>query len=360
MGGDKKRSKGLPDYLELQRTHVQCGPDVNKHTTTFTSANVFEPLGIDNSWNLEAFKSELQIEVNRLDDEVMEFDLIGVDPAIANSLRRILLAEVPTVAIEHVFMINNTSIMQDEVLSHRLGLVPLRIDPKLLDFKSAEEAPSEKNTIVFKLDIRCTRQGNRLINDKVTSNMLQWLPAGSQLPEETSCRFTQGQAHLVPSQQEQRGKKFMAPVHEDILLAKLRPGQCIQLEAHAVKGIGKTHAKWSPVATAWYKLLPEVVLLTDDVPESVAQKLLDAAPGLFVRKPDGKLAVTNARHHEKHLEKVRVLLDQEAIAQVVQYRKRKDHFIFTIESTGILPPDVLFEQALSILHDKAEQLANKL
>eukprot|EP00967_Tisochrysis_lutea_P140582 scaffold257057_cov15-Tisochrysis_lutea.AAC.1 len=52
------------------------------------------------------------LPVNRLDDEVMEFDLIGVDPAIANSLRRILLAEVPTVAIEHVFMINNTSIMQ--------------------------------------------------------------------------------------------------------------------------------------------------------------------------------------------------------------------------------------------------------
>jgi len=41
--------------------------------------------------------------------------------------------------------------------------------------------------------------------------------------------------------------------------------QCIQLEAHAVKGIGKTHAKWSPVATAWYKLLPEVVLLTVSV-----------------------------------------------------------------------------------------------
>lgn len=38
--------------------------------------------------------------------------------------------------------------------------------------------------------------------------------------------------------------------------------QCIQLEAHAIKGIGKEHAKWSPVATAWYKLLPEVVLLT--------------------------------------------------------------------------------------------------
>lgn len=34
--------------------------------------------------------------------------------------------------------------------------------------------------------------------------------------------------------------------------------QEIELEAHAVKGVGKTHAKWSPVATAWYRMLPEV------------------------------------------------------------------------------------------------------
>jgi len=39
------------------------------------------------------------------------------------------------------------------------------------------------------------------------------------------------------------------------------PLQCIQLEAHAVKGTGREHTKWSPVATAWYRLQPEVVLL---------------------------------------------------------------------------------------------------
>ncbi len=50
-------------------------------------------------------------------------------------------------------------------------------------------------------------------------------------------------------------------VHSDILLAKLRPGQTIQLEAHATKGCGKEHAKWSPVATAWYRLQPVVALL---------------------------------------------------------------------------------------------------
>jgi hypothetical protein len=172
----------------------------------------------------------------------MEFDLIGCDPAIANALRRILIAEVPTVAIEHVFVINNTAIIQvctactvltaatecmlglsrgqwvmkqqgsarhaprhhlpwtaagtaqqpllpcscscthrpdtggclhvccartqDEVFAHRLGMVPLRVDPALLEAKVAEEAPGEKNTLVFKLDVTCKRQGDTIINEK--------------------------------------------------------------------------------------------------------------------------------------------------------------------------------------------------
>ena len=69
-------------------------------------------------------------------------------------------------------------------------------------------------------------------------------------------------------------------VHNDILVAKLRPGQCIDLEAHAVKGIGADHAKWSPVATAWYRLQPEVVL-TKKVKGKNAHELVDLCPGLF-------------------------------------------------------------------------------
>lgn len=49
-------------------------------------------------------------------------------------------------------------------------------------------------------------------------------------------------------------------MHPDILLAKLAPGQAIEFEAHAVKGIGQDHAKFSPVATAAYRLLPLVTL----------------------------------------------------------------------------------------------------
>jgi len=59
----------------------------------------------------------------------MEFDLVGVDASIANALRRILIAEVPTMAIENVYVFQNTSVIQDEVLAHRLGLIPIKADP---------------------------------------------------------------------------------------------------------------------------------------------------------------------------------------------------------------------------------------
>jgi hypothetical protein len=81
-------------------------------TSTSTSANMYAPMGVDNSWSFREFVDNMQIKVNRLTKESMEFELIGVDPAIANALRRILIAEVPTIAIEHVFIINNTSVIQ--------------------------------------------------------------------------------------------------------------------------------------------------------------------------------------------------------------------------------------------------------
>jgi RNA polymerase Rpb3/RpoA insert domain len=79
---------------------------------------------------------------------------------------------------------------------------------------------------------------------------LQWLPAGSEYPEDTSTYFAASQeaAFAAP----------VAAVHPDILLCKLAPGQAIELEAHAIRGQGWDHAKWSPVATAWHRMYPEV------------------------------------------------------------------------------------------------------
>ena len=66
----------------------------------------------------------MQVVVNWIKNNDMEFDLINIDPAIANAIRRILIAEVPTMAIEHVFYVNNTSIISVGVRSMCLPADP--------------------------------------------------------------------------------------------------------------------------------------------------------------------------------------------------------------------------------------------
>lgn len=52
--------------------------------------------------------------------------------------------QVPTVAVENVYIWNNTSLVQDEVLSQRLGLVPLKIDPRKIEFKDRRSRPTSR------------------------------------------------------------------------------------------------------------------------------------------------------------------------------------------------------------------------
>lgn len=86
---------------------------------------------------LTYFRANFAINIISDSDEEIVFDMVGVDAPIANALRRILLSEVPSVALETVWISKNTSIIQDEIFAHRLGLIPLRIDPrKLADARS--------------------------------------------------------------------------------------------------------------------------------------------------------------------------------------------------------------------------------
>ena len=81
------------------------------------------------------------MEVTTLSNRSVEFDMVGVDASIANAFRRVMIAEVPSICIEHVYVWDNTSVMQDEVLAHRLGLIPLNVDPGLFDMRESGASP---------------------------------------------------------------------------------------------------------------------------------------------------------------------------------------------------------------------------
>ena len=70
----------------------------------------------------------MEIAFSRLDERVAKFTLSGVSTSFANMFRRAMMSEVPTLAIENVRIYDNTSVLFDEMLAHRLGLIPLRTD----------------------------------------------------------------------------------------------------------------------------------------------------------------------------------------------------------------------------------------
>nr|XP_023881469.1 DNA-directed RNA polymerases I and III subunit RPAC1 isoform X4 [Quercus suber] len=380
--------RNLPPHVELQRTRVFANIDAPNHTDSIQYSGAFESVGLDNSFRLDQFRNNFRVEVIRFSDDGMdmEFDMIGIDPALANAFRRILIAEVPTMAIEKVFIANNTSLIQDEVLAHRLGLIPISVDPRLFEY-AENNAPNERNTIVFKLHVQCAKdveeekgQSKKKEKEKekkvppritVKAKDLKWLPKGSEFYLEsedsnsnstsklkTYTSFTCSQDSLPEFSNNKIG--FKEPL-DDINIARLGPGQEIELEAQAVKGVGKTHAKWSPVATAWYRMLPEVVLL-EEIEDEDAETLKKKCPvGVFdiedIANGRKRLTVAQPRACTLCRECIR---GGEEWEKRVSLRRVKDHFIFTIESTGALPPEVLFTEAVKILESKCERVISEL
>ncbi|GAB9472309.1 DNA-directed RNA polymerase i and iii subunit rpac1 [Globisporangium polare] len=287
---------------------------------------------------VEQLKKQVKVKIQSLSEEEIVFDLIGIDASVANALRRILLAEVPTMAIEHVYIWNNSSIIQDEVLAHRLGLVPLNVDPREFQaFPDNEEAEAtDENTIVFKLDVTCKydpahpQDLSKALHTSVYSRDLEWVPQGNQ--------------------EERFGA--IRPVHEDILIAKLRPGQSIALEAHCRKGVGKDHAKFSPVATASYRLMPHVEF-KQKVTGADAKKLVEekCAMGIFDIEDLGGVPTAVVKD-SRSCTMCRECIREPGWEEKIQLGRISDHFIFSVESVGMIKPEELLPEALNVLVDK--------
>jgi DNA-directed RNA polymerase I and III subunit RPAC1 len=327
--------------LDDPRRHVQVLPE-RVGAVAATEFPHHYP-GEDHSWNLANFKKNLIVSVQRLTPSAIEFDLVGVDAPIANALRRIMIAEVPTIAIEDVYVWNNTSIMQDEVLAHRIGLVPLKIDPHTLDFKPGNySAPMENDTHVFDIRVKCDRRRDaapgetdpkKLYYDSnVYTGMMKWVPSGGQ-----SNRYRDDPPR---------------PVHEDILLVKLRPGQMVDLHCFARKGRGADHAKFSPVATASYRLLPHI-MLRGPIPREHQEKFKGCFPDGVVEIEDDEAGEPQVVIKNPRKDTVsREMLRHPEFEGLVELARIRDHFLFNVESAGQYAPEDLVPEAINIMLSK--------
>lgn len=289
---------------------------------------------------------EMKVDIQSVSEDEIVFDLVGVDASIANALRRIILAEVPTVAIEKVWITTNTGIMQDEVLAHRVGLVPINVDPRLLNYVQNGAGETDEDTLVFHLNVH--NKGRDEISEpgdtstyvgpsgQVLSKHLTWIP--------------------IESQKETFADQGVSVVHSDIILTKLGPGQALEFEAHCCKGVGKDHAKFQPVATVSYRLKPDISLKEGAILGDMAIELKRLCPaGVFDVEELGNEVKTRVSHPEKCTMCGECTRSQKWDDKVA-LKRMQDTFVFTVESLGAIAPQVIVQEALKILRTKCKDL----
>ena len=259
---------------------------------------------------------QMELEIRKLEGNEMRFVLSDVDPAFANALRRAMLREVPVMAVDEVDFVANDSIMYDEIITHRLAMIPLRTPEG------------------YTLREECGCREGRCSKCSVSLSLKREGPA------------TVLSGDLRSSDEE------VGPVSGSIPIVKLAEGQKLEFTAIARLGFGKVHAKWQPGVVA-YKYMPVFEL---------DERACDGCGVCVERCPPGLLELEGGKAKIKELERCTMCKScvEACLRRAIRVAGDPTKFIFTVESTGALHPERIFSEALEALEVKCKEFVKKL
>ncbi len=253
----------------------------------------------------------MKLNITEQKEDSISFVLKDVTPAYANTLRRLMMSETPTMAIEDVTFFKNDSVLYDEILAHRLGLVVLKTDLKSYNMQSVcscKGAGCAQCQLKLTMDV----EGPRTVYAK----------------------------DLVSSDPK------VVPVHPNTVLTKLLEGQKLKFEAVAILGIGKEHTKWNP-GLIWYYHEPTIkVNCKGKKFETVKNQF---PPQVFNKKGEIDAELINSPQ----------LLDacSDIDPEVVSITFDKNSFIFKVESFGALTPKEIVQIATDTFDKQLDSFA---
>ena len=146
----------------------------------------------------------MSLEITNENNEKVSVKIKGVPLQYANALRRICLNGVPIYAVESIDMLENSSVLADEGVAHRIGLIPIKTD------LSASKDGNENDKIMLTLDSGVSDETRTILSGELKSQDASVIPTSNDIP-----------------------------------IVTLAPGQSIKFEAYARLGKGTEHARWN-------------------------------------------------------------------------------------------------------------------
>ncbi len=261
----------------------------------------------------------VEVSILEKSETYVKFVIEGLPPPLVNALRRVLLVDVPVLAIDEVIILDNTSVMFDEVLAHRLALIPLRTNLK--EFPKIEEC--EEGLV-----------------DPAQCSVKLYLQVEAKEPT------------IVYSRDLVSEKPGTEPVYPDIPIVKLSKGQRIVLEAVARLGRAREHAKWQACLASYY-YYPKVTVVNP-----VDRRCYELCKEIC---PEGvEWSNEGIKIHSENCTFNRWKTCEHVCGGSIMVDWEKDKYVFWVESFGNMPLRDLIEEAFRILRKKFETFIEAL
>ncbi|MBM3200418.1 DNA-directed RNA polymerase subunit D [Candidatus Woesearchaeota archaeon] len=272
----------------------------------------------------------MKIELLNKENETTTLLLKETNPTEVNMLRRLIVDEVPTLAIEDVTFIDNSSALYDEIVAHRLGLIILKTDLESYNLPSECKGKKKDEEV-------CTKE------NCPHHSLLLKLEAKSD-----DKRQKESKGYVYAEEIESKDK-VVKPVHPKTPIVKIIKKQRIEVEARAVMGQGKDHMKFSP-GLVHYKGYPTIKI--GDIKN--ADAISELCPAKVFKVANGKLKVDD--------EKKCILCKAcvEASDDKIEIKGSNEDFILTIESWGQLTAKEMLLKALDIMDSKLDEFEKQI
>jgi DNA-directed RNA polymerase subunit D len=255
----------------------------------------------------------MKIQILSRKGNMMRFVVEGITPALANTLRRIMISEIPVLAIEWIDIRDNTSVVFDEIVAHRMGLLPLKFEPGKLNFTDDCKCDGKGCTLCqVAFSLEKNGPGNAYSGDMVSSD------------------------------------KNVKATDPNFPIVELLANQHVKLDAVARLGTGKKHAKFQ-AANASYQYYPEIK--SDGCKEP--KKVVDSCPKDVIGLKGNKPFINDPT-------KCDLCRSCEEVCEGLSVEGVPNKFVFSVESISGLDSAYIAGRAAEILKLKAEEFKKQL